>query len=374
MEYRSLGNTGCRASRLGFGALRLPKIRFGDAEYVDFDRATEVIHEAFRLGINYVDMGLMYCNSQSEIAVGRALRQWPASDEIILVTKATRFQINKAGDLRRMLEHQLQRLERDWIHFYLFHGIGWDDYHETERQTGWFGDMMRARDEGLVRHVGFSFHDKPERMKDLIDLGWAELVTCQYNYLDQRNIAAMAYAAEKGVAVAVMGPVGGGRLAVAPRGVDEALKISNDRAAELALRFVFSNPHVDVALSGMSSEEMARQNVSYLEKGPLGENEIHSLNAIMGRLGKLAERYCTGCEYCMPCPSNVNIPRCFELYNYHTIYGLEEYAEEEYAKLIKEGRDAARCSECEACLERCPQHLPIPQQLEEVDRLFAGDA
>ncbi len=366
MEYRTLGKTGYSVARLGFGSMRLPEVSIGEKTYLDLDRAVEVLHAAFRLGVNYVDCGFIYGNEQAEIAVGRALRTWPERERIVVTDKATKFRMSKPGDLRRMLEHQLQRLERDWLHFYLFHGVGWDNYHEIDRRTGWIADMERALAEGLVKHTGFSFHDEPQRMIDLIDLGWAELVLCQYNYLDRRNEGAIAYAASKGVAVTVMGPVGGGRLAVTPKGVAGLPGLADVRAAELALRFVAANPAVDVALSGMGSVAMVEQNVVTLEKGPLNAEERAALTALMDRYGELAKLYCTGCQYCLPCPNGVEIHRCFELYNYHTVYGLESYARDEYRGLVAAGKDASQCQECQVCLDRCPQHIPIPDQLKEV--------
>jgi uncharacterized protein len=366
MEYRILGRTGYSVSRLGFGAMRLPETSIGDKKYIDLDRAVETLHAAFRLGVNYVDCGLLYGSEQAEIAVGRALRSWPERDKIIVTDKATKFRMAKPGDLRRMLEHQLQRLDRTWVHFYLFHGVGWDNFHEIDEKTGWIADMTKARDEGLFRYTGFSFHDDPQRMNDLVDLGWADLLLCQYNYLDRRNEAAIAYAAGKGVAVTVMGPVGGGRLSVVPKGVGEALNLDNTRAAELALRFVAANKSVDVAVSGMGSVEMVQQNVATMKKGPLSPAEHASLSALMDRYADLAKLYCTGCEYCLPCPSGVDIPRCFELYNYFAVYGLEQHALDGYERLVAEGKDASQCTECETCLDRCPQQIPIPTQLKEV--------
>jgi len=374
MEYRELGRTGLRASRLGFGSMRLPTITIGSTDYIDFDRAVEVLHAAFRLGINYVDCGFLYVSEQAEIAVGRAVNSWHSPDDIIITDKATKFRLERQGDLRRMLEHQLQRLDRDWVHFYLFHGIGWDNFWELDAQTGWIRDMFRAQEEGLVRHVGFSFHDEPQAMIDLVNLGWAELVTCQYNYLDRRNEAAMRYAASKGVAVVVMGPVGGGRLAVLPKGVAERTGWSAQSAAELALRFVASNPDVDVMLSGMNSVEMVEQNVMAVEKGPLAPAQVQEIAALMDYYGRLAKLYCTGCQYCLPCPQNVNIPRVFELFNYLTVYGLEKYARREYARLMGKGQDASHCIECETCLERCPQSLPIPERLKEAHAALSAGA
>ena len=237
-----------------------------------------------------------------------------------------------------------------------------------DEKTGWFKDLIQARDEGLAKHIGFSFHDEPAAMGRLIDLGWAELVTCQYNYIDRRNEEAIHAAAEKGTAVVVMGPVGGGRLAVKPKGVDGVAGDAD--AAELALRFVASHPGVDVVLSGMGSVEMVAQNVAAIERGALDEAALASLNDVMARQRRLADLYCTGCEYCMPCPSGVNVSRCFELYNYLMVYGLTEYAQTQYRLLVERKQDASLCIECGECLERCPQHIPIPDQLKQVVETF----
>jgi len=370
MQYVQLGNTGYRVSRLGFGSMRLPMRTIGKESYVDIDRAVAVLHRAFELGVNYVDSGFVYCSSESELVVGRALEQWPRRDEIMVTTKCTKFRMENPGDLRRMLEHQLWRLRRDYLDFYLFHGIGWDNWHEIEAKTGWVKEMMQAKEEGLVKQVGFSFHDKPENMIRLIDEGLFSLVTCQYNYLDRANEEAITYANEKGLGVVIMGPVGGGRLAVIPKGVRELESLSAEGAAELALRFVLSHPGVHVALSGMGSIEMVEQNVAAIDKGPLSVDEVQTINTMMEKSKGLADLYCTGCQYCLPCPNGVNIPRCFTLYNYYKVYGLEEYALENYQRLVANGSDASACVECETCLDRCPQHIDIPRQLQQVAELF----
>ncbi|MHB0856003.1 MAG: aldo/keto reductase [Anaerolineae bacterium] len=373
MQYVELGNTGYRASRLGFGSMRLPMVRFGDKEYVDAERAIEVLHQAFARGVNYVDTGLMYCNEESEFAVGSALATWPQRHDIIVTAKCTKFRMQQPGDLRRNLEHQLWKQRRESFDFYLFHGIGWENWHEIDARTDWIADMARAREEGLVKHIGFSFHDTPENLIRLVDVGLFELVTCQYNYLDRSNEEAIAYAKSKGLAVVVMGPVGGGRLAVVPKALRETSDLSQAGASELALRFVLSNPSVDIALSGMGSVEMVEQNCAAVDQGPLTVDQVGTINTMMEQTKELARLYCTGCEYCLPCPQNVSIPRAFELYNYHQVYGLEAYALQEYAALEARQTDASRCIACGTCLDRCPQHIDIPAQMKQVLALLGHD-
>ncbi len=369
MKKRPLGKTGYEVSPLGFGSMRLPMVDIGGYNYVDLDKAIEALRTALAGGVNYIDSAFLYCEGESEYAVGRAIKGY--EDDVLLTTKATKQRMANPGDLRRMLEHQLRKLDRDWVHFYLFHGIGWDNFHEIDKKTGWLQDMLRAKEEGLVKHIGMSFHDAPERMRDLIDLGFIELVTCQYNYLDRRNEESIAYAASKGLGVVVMGPVGGGRLSVLPKGVRGLPGFSAERAAELALRFVLANPNVHVALSGMGSVQMVQENIAAAEVGPLSAAEVAMLTQLMEENKRLADLYCTGCRYCMPCSHGVDIPANFEAFNYYQVYGLEDYARRQYARLVERERDASRCIACGECLEKCPQNIPIPDQMQQVLDLFS---
>jgi len=371
METTTLGNTGLEVPRLGLGNMRLPMTTIGDKEYLDYQAAIGVIQRALDAGIRYLDTAFLYCAEESEIAVGRALNTWDGpQDEVVLTTKCTKFRMKEPGDLRRMLEHQLYKLDRDSVTFYLFHGIGWDNWHEIDERTGWIKDMLAVKEEGLAKHIGFSFHDEPEALMRLVDEGIFELVTCQYNYLDRSNQEAIQYAHDHGLAVVVMGPVGGGRLAVVPSQLRDELAIDETGAAGLALRFVLAHPGVSVALSGMGTTDMVDQNVAAVSQGPLSDTEVETINRMMDQARELARLYCTGCQYCMPCPSGVNIARCFELYNYYTVYGLKEYAVEQYRRLIERDADASVCTQCQECLEKCPQHILIPDQLEEVDALL----
>jgi len=373
MEITELGKTGITAARLGFGAMRLPMVNIGGQDYVDINLATDVIRYGFEKGINYIDTGFLYCESESEIAVGRALKGW--REDITVSTKATKFRMENPVDLRRMLEHQLAKLDIDYVDIYSFHGIGWENFHDIDKKTGWIKDMTKAQDEGLVKHIGFSFHDEPENMIKLIDLGLFEMVTCQYNYFDQKNAESMAYAKEKGLGVVVMGPVGGGRLAVSPGFLSDTDGLDTSSAAGLAIRFVLSNPNVNVAISGMNSFQMVDENIRAAEAGPLSEAELSLLNQLLEKTKGLADLYCTGCGYCMPCEQGVDIPARFEAMNYLKVYGFEEQARSLYRNVRKrEGETEGEgiCIECGDCEEKCPQNIEIIKQLKETEAAFAS--
>jgi predicted aldo/keto reductase-like oxidoreductase len=371
VNRQPLGKTGMDVSALGFGAMRLPTEERGGKPVVRRDEALAVLRRAFELGVNYVDTAYPYCADQSEPIVGEALRAWPG--RVYVSTKAPVWSIEKRSDYRRFLEEQLRRLGRPSVDLYFFHGIDWDDYENKIRPLGLVDEACRARDEGLIRHVGFSVHDSPEVFMRLVDEGWAEAVLCQYNLLDAQHAPAMAHARRRGVGVLVMGPVGGGRLGVSsPRLA--ALKPGGIKTtAELALRFVLANPDVTCALSGMNSVAMVEENVrTAATRNGLSPAETARLAEAMAECQRLADLYCTGCEYCMPCPHGVRIADCFHFANLDRVYGLGSYSRDAYARLKPEQR-ASTCTECGLCEPKCPQKIPIRRQLKEVAALY-GDA
>ncbi len=183
MIFNAIGKTGLEVSALGFGSMRLPMTDIGNMEFVDLDRAVEVIQHALDAGVNYIDCGFQYCNFQSEIAVGRAIRG--RRDQVIVTGKATKTRMFNPGDMRRMLEHQLERLEIDYFDFYGFHGIAWDALYSIDEQTGWIAEMHQAKEEGLFKRMCFSFHDEPENIRKFVDLGWFDLLICQLEKFDE---------------------------------------------------------------------------------------------------------------------------------------------------------------------------------------------
>lgn len=368
MQYREFGNTGTKISALGFGAMRLPTLSAGGKTVFDYDESIRVIHRAFELGVNYIDTAPYYCEKESEIIVGKALKGW--RDKVYLSTKNP-IEDDSGPHYRERLETSLKKLDTDYIDFYHMWGISWVKYEEKIiKEKGPLFEAMKAKEEGLIRHLSFSFHDEPQNLFKLIDTGLFETVLCQYNLLDRSNEAAIAYAKQKGLGVVVMGPIGGGRLGNPSAVIHNLLPGRIKSSAEIALRFVITNPNVSCALSGMGSIEMVEENAAIASnESRLSESELEAVKGSMEQHRKLADLYCTGCEYCEPCPQDVNISVNFSLMNLHRVYGLTDYAREEYKKIGTipwlPGKQASACIECGLCEEKCPQKLPIRKQLKE---------
>jgi predicted aldo/keto reductase-like oxidoreductase len=367
VNQRPFGKTGCTVSALGFGCMRFP---MRDDKTVDRDRALPMLLKARELGVNYFDTGKWYCSQDSERTLGEALKKMRRS-EVYVSTKYA-MEHPTAADLREKFETSLRLLDLDYIDFYHFWGISWEQY-ETKLAIpgGPLAEFLKLKEEGLVRHLSFSFHSKPEDIRPLVDTGHFESMLCQYNLLDRANEEGIAYAASKGLGVVIMGPVGGGRLG-APSEV--VAKMLDGRRAvstpELALRFVLSNPGVSIALSGLSEMRHVEENCETASRATwLTDGEKRKVVQAAQENRKFMDLYCTGCKYCMPCPHEVNISRVFEAMNYLRVWGLEESARSMYRGIGKsqwdKGRQADACEECGECETKCPQKLPIMEQLKE---------
>jgi len=368
LKYNKFGNTGISISQLGFGCMRFPMIKIGDKDVVDKEKTIEMVHSAYELGVNYFDSAYFYCEGQSEVVLGEALKG--IRDKVYVSTKSPGHMIKKHGDTTRILEDQLRKLDVDYIDFYHFHGIGFDSFNELEKNYGYLTEAIKAKEEGKIKHISFSFHDKPENMIKLIDLGVFESVLCQYNIIDRSNEEAIAYAKSKGLGTAVMGPLGGGRVSGLPKEIADKAGIAARSNSEMALRFVMTNPNIDCALSGMGSMDMVKENAATASNSNiLSPVELEAINRIMEENKRLAELYCTGCAYCMPCPKEVNIPQIFQMMNYYKVYGLKDFAQKGYNEIGKsewvKGKTAEACISCGVCESRCPQKLPIREQLKE---------
>jgi predicted aldo/keto reductase-like oxidoreductase len=271
MQYREMGKTGLKLSALGFGCMRLPKKEDADGnQKIDFEHSHRLFRRAMELGVNYFDSAHMYDNGDSERCLGEFLKE-VRRDEMIISTKSPVGHQwwpipgdKPTGELyRRCLEEELERLGTDHIDIYLFHDTQLLTFRIICKAPGGCLDQaIKAKEEGLIRHIGFSCHDSPENIKKIVDMGNGALdfTIVQYNLLDRKNAPAIEYAREKGVGVGIMGPVGGGRLVHPSEVYSKAVGAAS--TPEAALRFVLANPGVTSALSGMNAMEQVEENAA----------------------------------------------------------------------------------------------------------------
>ncbi|MCL2462274.1 MAG: aldo/keto reductase [Defluviitaleaceae bacterium] len=376
MLYTNFGNTGIQISRLGFGAMRLPMKEIEGKRFVDEDLAIPLMRRAFDLGVNYVDSAPYYCDSQSEIAVGKAVKGYEGK---VYVSTKNPLEDDTQDGFTARLERSLKNLDRDFIDFYHLWGIDLESFTKFSKPGGPIESAQKALGQGMIKRLSFSYHGKPEDVKTVVDSGLFSSMLIQYNLLDRSNEAGIAYAHEHGLGVVVMGPVGGGRLGAPSPALAALLKEKSHSSAETALRFVLSNPNVNVALSGMGNLDMVEENVRIAcNDNLLTETEKDNVNEMMRENRRLAELYCTGCRYCMDCPQGIDIPRLFELMNYHKVYGQTEYAGNIYTHIVNgtgwdKSKPATACVECGACEAKCPQKIEIIRQLKEThEALYRG--
>ena len=263
MTYRTMGRTGVQLSSLGFGCMRLP---MKDSSTVDREKAIPMLLRAYRGGVNYFDTGKWYCGQDSERTLGEAVKAMDRA-KICLSTKYAQG-VPTAKDLREKLETSLALMGQEYIDFYHLWGISWEFFRtKIDIPGGPLKEFLKLKEEGLVRHLSFSFHSDAAEIPRLVDTGIFESMLCQYNFLDRRCEEGIAYAASKGLGVVIMGPVGGGRLGTHSEVIAKILPGAAAMGTpELALRFVLSNPAVTVALSGMSTMEQVEQNIGHASR------------------------------------------------------------------------------------------------------------
>ncbi|MDR2514795.1 MAG: aldo/keto reductase [Christensenellaceae bacterium] len=370
MQYREIGKTGHKISALGFGAMRLPSFEKGEKRVFDEDLSIAMMHRAMELGVNYFDTAPGYCDTISEIIVGKALKG--RRKDVYLSTKNP-IENASGDDYEKRLEKSLRQLDTDYIDFYHFWGISLDAWTtKVDTPDGPLARAIKLKEQGVLKNISFSFHDRAENMIEIIKRsgGVFSSVLCQYNLLDRSNADAIAYAHEQGLGVVIMGPVGGGRLGAPTEAIAKMLPNGSSSSADVALRFVLNHPGVTCALSGMSTMAQVEENAKVLSNATaLTASEEAQIAAALEENKRLADLYCTGCNYCMPCPKGINIPEVFRMMNAHRVYGLTEYARREYSNIGKNPRfglaDASGCVDCGMCEKKCPQHLKIREQLKQ---------
>ncbi len=382
MLYRKFGQTGIEVSALGFGCMRLPLIHAGarhgiDDGAIDEPKATEILRWAIDRGVNYVDTAYPYHMGNSELFVGRALKDG-YRQKVHLATKLPSWLVQSRGDMDRYLDEQLSKLQTDTIDFYLVHTVNrlfWPNLVQNKV----FEFLDSALSDGRIRFAGFSFHDELDMFKEALDAYPWSFCQIQYNYLDENYQAGkegLQLAVDRGLGVVIMEPMRGGKLA---SNIPPAAQSVWDRAqvrrspAEWALRYLWDYPGISVVLSGMNEMAQVAENIRIAgEARPNSLTEadrelIHEVKEIYHSIRKID---CTNCRYCMPCPSGVNIPGCFTLFNNALM--LDDAATHRIFYRMQIGADhqASNCVECGECEDACPQHIPIRAALKETAKLL----
>ncbi len=373
MQYRKFGKLDWQVSALGFGAMRLP-VMGEDQSKINEPEAIRMIRHAADNGVNYIDSAYMYHMGRSEVVVGKALKDGYRA-KFKVATKLPARMIEKPEDFDRILGEQLKKLEIDTIDFYLLHGLD---------KTGWtkvrdFGVLKWAEKQmaqGKIGRLGFSFHDSYEVFKEIVDAydNWV-LSQVLYNYMDENEQAGrrgVEYAASKGLAVVVMEPLRGGRLAKDPPPEPVADVIASARRkltnVEWALHWVWSQPEVSVALSGMTTMPQVVDNLKIASKsrpGFFSPSDLKVIAKIKTAYKSLSPIPCSACRYCQPCPNRVEIPRVFQIYNDAVMYDDMQSGKFMYNGPfgIPQDQRADKCLECGECLAKCPQKIDIPEWL-----------
>lgn len=365
MQFRKYGNTGKEVSLLGFGCMRFPKKN----DKIDQDETIRIVHRAIELGVNHFDTARGY--GDSELVLGKALQ---GKRDSVLITTKNPNKSSSGDEWQKVLETSLETMQCGYFDFYLSHYLSWEDFQKKlSVKDGPIERAMKLKEQKLISHFGFSSHDTPENMIRLIDTGYFECITLQYNFMDLNNEKVIKHATAKGLGVTVMGPLAGGRIA-GIKTLAREINIGKDlHEVELGLRFVFSNKDVSNAISGMNTMEQVEQNVAIASnKETMNKSDKKALLTLLEKYKKIADLYCTGCNYCMPCPSGVNIQYIFYLDILYNVYGCKSYAASSYQNILKNynkaildwsGKPAACCVECGQCETKCPQKIKIIEQL-----------
>lgn len=365
MRYRSLGRLDLQVSALGFGCMRLPTL--GSSAEINEAEASRMLAYAIEHGVNYFDTAYGYHGQNSERFLGRFFKSNGYRDRVILATKLPCGEVHEHSDFDRLLNEQRAKLQTEHIDCYLLHGLRHERW-EMVRALGVREWLHSAQADGRIGHLGFSFHDTIEAFKAIVDdFDW-DFCQIQYNFMNesyQAGAEGLRYAASKGLGVVVMEPLLGGRLADPPdpvRALWEQAPVKRT-AAQWGLLWVWNHPEVSLALSGMSTLEQVQENVATAEHAAphvLTADELALIAQVRACYESLCPAPCTACEYCMPCPNGVHIPRNFGNLNRGVMYNWLQGAREAYSRL-EEGQRASACIQCRECEPKCPQNILISE-------------
>lgn len=368
MQYRRFGSLDWQASALGFGCMRLPTVD-GKALSGNIDEAESIqmIRFAIDRGVNYVDTAYPYHEKNSEIVTGKALKDGYRG-KVRLATKSPVWSIKKTEDFDLFLNEQLKKLQTDYIDFYLFHGLDKKRWDNVVIKMNLLEKAESAQRDGKIGYIGFSFHDRYDVFQEIIDgyNGWT-FCQIQYNYMNtehQAGARGLRYAASKGLAVVIMEPLLGGRLANPPAPVLNVFKKTGKTPVDSALQWVWNQPEVSLLLSGMHTMRQVEENIASADTSginAMGPEELAVIGRARDKYKDMTLIPCTRCGYCLPCPNEVNIPRIIKLFNDGFTYGDVETSRGIYANYMAEASRAGSCVQCKACEEKCPQKISISE-------------
>lgn len=367
MEKRKLEKLGIETSLLGFGCMRFPVTAEGK---IDEPEAEKMMDKAIAAGVNYIDTAYPYHGGESEPFVGRVLKKYDRSS-LYLATKLPCWKVNALEDVESIFQEQLDRLQTDYIDFYLLHALDKGRFRKMV-EIGCIEKLEQLKAEGKIRYLGFSFHDDYETFEKILCHRDWDFCQIQLNYMDadqQAGLKGYKLTEEKNVPMVVMEPIKGGSLAAFAeditgmfRGLDAEASV-----ASFALRWVGSLPNVKVILSGMSAMDQVEDNLKTFENfKPLSEKESETIDEIVKLINSRVQNGCTACRYCMPCPAGVDIPGNFRVWNTYHMYQNYDMVKRSWENGLGEEKQAKNCVKCGKCEQACPQKLHIREDLEKV--------
>ena len=368
MEYRTLRGTDEKVSLLGFGCMRRPRLD-PDKPEIDYELGQKMVDYAYAHGVNYFDTAYPYHQGLSEPFIGAALKKYPR-ESYNLVTKLFIPALKEECDIDRIFNEQLDRCKVDYFDFYLAHALNAERFELIERLHV-FERLSEFKAQGKIRHIGFSFHDTPEVLERILAAHDWEFAQIQLNYLDwelQNAERQYELIEQKGIQCTIMEPVRGGMLAVLTPEAIECFKQAdpNASAASWAIRFAASKKNVLTVLSGMTNLDHVTDNVNTIENfRPLTKEDEAVIESALAAYRKAVTIPCTGCRYCMDCPSGVDIPKVFAAYNRYATSRSRAMFDKLYLELAEVER-AESCVACGSCLPKCPQHIDIPAKMKEI--------
>lgn len=359
---------------LAFGAMRLPKTTEGE---IDYPASTALIERAIDSGLNYFDTAMPYHSGESELFLGEILPRFKR-DSYFLADKLPIYSIKKEGDMEYYFQHQLERCKTDYFDFYMVHNLSGDMHLKPFEQFKLYDFMVQAKKEAKIRHIGFSFHGNPELLRYLVDTYQWEFVQLQINYYDWSEINAKELydiLEERGIPCFIMEPVRGGFLSSFHPDTEKIMQLENPNhsLSSWALRWAASLPNVAVVLSGMSNSEQLEDNINtFTQFEPISAKEQLIIDDVVAQLQSIKPVPCTRCNYCLPCPSNVKIPAIFQVYNNFKKTGNHDFLKMQYNNnfVVSANERAHLCTQCGACISKCPQQIQIPDELHKIHSIL----